>query len=239
MTYLTPNGPEEQAIFDDIAARRIAILEAMAGASNNNAGRHDVAQLIAVSKVQPDIRIKAMLAAGHRVFGENRVQEAQRHWADSFAQLRTELTLHLIGPLQTNKAQEACALFDSIHTLDRLKLARSLARAAQKIGRAPALFIQVNTGCEPQKSGLLPQELDGFVKELRAHYDLPLAGLMCLPPVNEAPSPHFILLRKLAERNGLSELSMGMSADFETAIRLGASHIRVGSALFGLRQAAE
>lgn len=246
---LAANGPEEQAIFDEIKARRTAILEVVAVSSNpygpkssddkNNQGSQPQPQLIAVSKVQPDIRIKAMLAAGQTVFGENRVQEAQSHWAGSFSAQRERLELHLIGPLQSNKAEQACALFDYIHTLDREKLARYLARAAQKLGRAPQLFIQVNTGAEPQKSGLLPAQLDDFIKELRAHYDLPLAGLMCLPPVNEAPSPHFILLRRLAQRNGLRALSMGMSSDFETALALGASHIRVGSALFGAREAKE
>lgn len=204
-------------------------------------GRIDVASkdkdvtLVAVSKVQSDARIADMLAAGQTVFGENRVQEAQVHWAESFGDRRKDLTLHLIGPLQTNKAEDAVALFDVIETLDRERLAKHIAKAAQKLGRMPELFVQVNTGEEPQKAGVLPRDVDVFINNLRAEYDLAPTGLMCIPPVDEAPSPHFLLLRGLAKRNGLLKLSMGMSGDFETAVKLGATHVRVGSALFGAR----
>ncbi|MCV2876250.1 YggS family pyridoxal phosphate-dependent enzyme [Rhodobacteraceae bacterium XHP0102] len=195
----------------------------------------DAANLIAVSKVQPNARVKAVLDAGHRIFGENRVQEAQGKWPDFKAQFEG-IVLHLIGPLQSNKVRPAMELFDAIHTVDREKLARRIADMAQELGRCPDLFIQVNTGAEPQKAGILPSEADEFVKTVRA-MDLPLKGLMCIPPVEEEPSLHFALLAKLAARNGLQGLSMGMSADYETALRLGATHIRVGSAIFGERVA--
>jgi pyridoxal phosphate enzyme (YggS family) len=191
------------------------------------------ATLIAVSKVQPPDRVEAVLEAGHRVFGENRVQEAQGRWPP-FRERFAGIALHLIGPLQTNKARAAVEMFDAIHTVDRPKLAATLARLAQERGACPDLFIQVNTGEEPQKAGCLPAEVDGFVAEVRT-MDLPLAGLMCIPPVDETPSLHFALLAKMAARNGLSGLSMGMSADFEMAIAFGATHVRVGSAIFGER----
>ena len=192
--------------------------------------------LVAVSKKQPDDRVERVLEQGHRVFGENRVQEAQGKWPgfnDAFG--RSEL--HLIGPLQSNKARDAMELFDVIQVLDRMKLAKTIARLAQEIGRCPSLFVQVNTGEEDQKAGIAPGDTDDFVAECRT-LDLPVRGLMCIPPIDEEPSLHFALLAKLAERNGLSDLSMGMSADFESAIALGATHIRVGSALFGDRPAA-
>ena len=189
--------------------------------------------LIAVSKMQPLARIEAVLDAGHRVFGENRVQEAQGRWP-ALMERYGGVDLHLIGPLQTNKARAAVALFSAIHSLDRPKLARTLARLAQERGECPDLFIQVNTGEEPQKAGVPPGEADAFIAECRG-MDLPVRGLMCIPPVNEAPSLHFALLAKIAARNGLAGLSMGMSADFETAIALGATHVRVGSAIFGER----
>jgi pyridoxal phosphate enzyme (YggS family) len=189
--------------------------------------------LIAVSKVQPADRVEAVLREGHRVFGENRVQEAQGRWPD-FLDRYDGIDLHLIGPLQTNKARAAVEMFGTIHTVDRPKLARTLARLAQERGQSPEVFIQVNTGEEPQKAGCLPAEVDGFVAEVRA-LDLPLRGLMCIPPVDEEASLHFALLAKLAERNGLTGLSMGMSADFEKAISFGATHVRVGSAIFGER----
>lgn len=195
----------------------------------------DAAKLIAVSKVQPNARVEAVLQAGHRSFGENRVQEAQGKWPDFKAQFEG-VDLHLIGPLQSNKVRPAMELFDAIHTVDREKLARRIADMAQELGRCPDLFIQVNTGAEPQKAGILPADADAFIKTARA-MDLPLKGLMCIPPVDEEPSLHFALLGKIAARNGLSELSMGMSADYETALRLGATHIRVGSAIFGARVA--
>ncbi len=191
------------------------------------------AKLIAVSKVQPDERVEEVLAAGHRVFGENRVQEAAGKWP-AFRARYEGVELHLIGPLQTNKARQAFELFDVIHTLDRPKLATTLARLAQELGHCPPLFVQVNTGEEPQKAGVMPESADAFVAECRS-LDLPVAGLMCIPPVEEEPSLHFALLAKIAARNGLDGLSMGMSGDFERAVALGATHVRVGSAIFGAR----
>ncbi len=199
-----------------------------------NAGRSvDDICLIAVSKVQPNERVAALLDAGHRIFGENKVQEAAGKWPD-FRSKYDGIELHLIGPLQTNKARQAMELAQAIHTLDRPKLAKTIARLSQDMGSCPDLFIQVNTGEEPQKSGALPAEADAFIAEARA-LDLPVQGLMCIPPVDEEPSLHFALLAKIAERNGLAGLSMGMSGDFESAIALGATHIRVGSAIFGAR----
>jgi pyridoxal phosphate enzyme (YggS family) len=187
--------------------------------------------LVAVSKQQPWEAIAPVLAAGQKVFGENRVQEAFARWTD-----RTEgLTLHLIGPLQSNKAKEAVAFFDVIETLDREKLARVLADEVQKQGRRPRLYVQVNTGEEPQKAGIAPAEADRFIAACRAAYGLEPEGLMCIPPADEPPGPHFALLAKIAARNGLAKLSMGMSGDFETAIAFGATSVRVGSAVFGER----
>ncbi|CTQ49388.1 YggS family pyridoxal phosphate-dependent enzyme [Jannaschia donghaensis] len=189
--------------------------------------------LIAVSKVQPADRVEAVLDAGHRVFGENRVQEAQGKWPAWKADYPgTEL--HLLGPLQSNKARPAMELFDAIHSIDRVKLATRIADMAQDLGRCPDLFLQINTGEEDQKAGVPPAQADAFIREARA-MDLPVAGLMCIPPAQETPSLHFALLAKIAARNGLPGLSMGMSADFEQAIALGATHIRVGSAIFGER----
>ena len=190
--------------------------------------------LVAVSKTHATERIAPAIAAGQQVFGENRVQEAQAKYPDLKAR-HPDLTLHLIGPLQTNKARDAVRLFDVIETLDRPKLARSLAKEMEKEGRRPACFIEVNTGEEPQKAGVLPGEADTFVALARDELGLPVAGLMCIPPFDEEPAMHFALLRKIAERNGLAGLSMGMSADFETAIRFGATHVRVGTAIFGPR----
>ena len=189
--------------------------------------------LIAVSKVQPAERVAAVLDQGHRVFGENRVQEAAGRWP-AFQDRYTDIVLHLIGPLQSNKARQAMEMFQAIHSVDRPKIAQGIARLAQEMGRCPDLFLQVNTGEEPQKAGVLPQEIDGFVAECRA-LDLPVKGLMCIPPVEEEPSLHFALLAKMAARNGLLGLSMGMSGDFESAIAQGATHVRVGSAIFGER----
>jgi hypothetical protein len=189
--------------------------------------------LIAVSKVQPNNRIEAVLGQGHRIFGENRVQEAQSKWPD-FKQQYTNVELHIIGPLQTNKTRTAMELADCIHTLDRTKLATTMARIAQELGKCPELFVQVNTGDEPQKSGVSPKETQAFVKEC-LDMDLPVKGLMCIPPVNEEASLHFVLLKNIAEDCGLSDLSMGMSSDFEKAISFGATHVRVGSAIFGDR----
>jgi PLP dependent protein len=191
--------------------------------------------LIAVSKVQPNARVQDVLEQGHRCFGENRVQEAEGKWPE-FKQHFDGIDLHLIGPLQSNKARAAMALFDAIHTVDRLKLATSLARLAQELGRCPDMFIQVNTGEEDQKAGVMPAQADAFIKECQG-LDLPVRGLMCIPPVDEEAALHFALLAKIAARNGLEGLSMGMSSDFEKAIALGATHVRVGSAIFGERVA--
>ena len=192
--------------------------------------------LIAVSKVQPLDRVRTVLTAGHRCFGENRVQEAQGKWPD-FRTAFGPVDLHLIGPLQSNKARAAMDLFDAIHTVDRPKLVTTLARLAQEAGRCPELFVQVNTGAEPQKAGVLPEAADALIAQARAG-DLPLRGLMCIPPAGTDPIPHFALLREIARRNGLSGLSMGMSGDFEAAIAQGATHVRVGSAIFGERTSA-
>lgn len=189
--------------------------------------------LIAVSKVQPNERIEAVLEQGHRIFGENRIQEAQSKWPD-FKEQFEGIELHIIGPLQTNKTRAAMELADCIHTLDRTKLATTMARIAQELGKCPELFVQVNTGDEPQKSGVSPKETQAFVKEC-LDMDLPVRGLMCIPPVNEEASLHFALLKNIAEDCGLSDLSMGMSSDFEKAISFGATHVRVGSAIFGDR----
>ena len=199
-----------------------------------SAGRSvDDVTLIAVSKVQPNERVASVLDEGHRVFGENRVQEAAGKWPE-FRTRYDGIELHLIGPLQTNKARQAMELFQVIHSVDRPKVAQTIARLAQEAGHCPDIFLQINTGEEPQKAGVMPAEADAFVAEARA-LDLPLRGLMCIPPVEEEPSLHFALLAKIAERNGLVGLSMGMSGDFESAIALGATHIRVGSAIFGER----
>ncbi|MBU2992159.1 YggS family pyridoxal phosphate-dependent enzyme [Octadecabacter sp. 1_MG-2023] len=189
--------------------------------------------LIAVSKVQPNERVESILEEGHRVFGENRVQEAAGKWPQ-FREAFDDIELHIIGPLQTNKARQAMELAQAIHTLDRPKLATTFARLAQEMGSCPDLFIQVNTGEEPQKAGVLPADADSFIAESIA-LDLPVKGLMCIPPVGEEPSLHFALLGKIAARNGLKGLSMGMSGDFESAVALGATHVRVGSAIFGDR----
>ncbi len=190
-------------------------------------------KLIAVSKVQPDERVRTVLKQGHQLFGENKVQEAQSKWP-GFREEFPDAEVHLIGPLQTNKAKAAVELFDAIHSIDRPKLARKLADQIQQRGTAPELFIQINTGEEPQKAGVLPTDSDTFVKECR-ELDLNISGLMVIPPVDEEPSLHFALLRKIAERNGLLGLSMGMSSDFERAVALGATHVRIGSAIFGAR----
>jgi len=210
----------------DITAR-IAKAESGAGRAAGSA------QLIAVSKVQPNERVAAVLAEGHRLFGENRVQEAAGKWP-AFCEQYPDARVHLIGPLQTNKARHAFDLFSAIHSLDRPKLAKTFARLAQEVGHCPDLFIQVNTGEESQKAGVLPADADGFIADCLA-LDLPVHGVMCIPPAGEEPSMHFALLAKIAARNGLSGLSMGMSSDFERAIGFGATHVRVGSGVFGAR----
>lgn len=206
---------------------RISAAEAAAGRAAGSV------TLIAVSKVQPLDRVVAVLEEGHRIFGENYVQEAAGKWPDLRARFGA-VAVHMIGPLQTNKAKVAVDLFDAIHTLDRPSLAEKLARLAQERGRCPDLFVQVNTGEEPQKAGVLPADLDGFVASCGG-MDLPLSGLMCIPPEGEDAGPHFAMLAGMAARNGLSGLSMGMSGDFEAAIAAGATHVRVGSAIFGAR----
>jgi len=211
----------------DEITTRITSAEASAGRAAGSV------RLIAVSKVQPEGRVEQVLQQGHRCFGENRVQEAAGKWP-AFRERYDDIDLHLIGPLQTNKARQAMQLCNSIHSLDRAKLAKSIARLAQEMGRCPDLFVQVNTGEEPQKAGVLPDDAEAFIATCR-DMDLPVVGLMCIPPTQEEPSLHFALLAKIAERNGLAGLSMGMSADFESAIALGATHIRVGSAIFGAR----
>jgi pyridoxal phosphate enzyme (YggS family) len=200
----------------------------------SDAGRTDDSVcLIAVSKKQPDEVVEAVLAEGHKVFGENQVQEAARKWP-GFKEQYDGVELHLLGPLQSNKARQAMELFDVIHSVDRPKIAHTLARLADELGHCPKLFLQVNTGEEPQKAGVMPSEVDGFVAECR-ELGLPVIGLMCIPPVDEEPSLHFALLAKMAKRNGLDGLSMGMSGDFEKAVAQGATHVRVGSAIFGER----
>jgi PLP dependent protein len=216
-------------------ADRLAEVRQHIAAAARAAGRDPAAvTLVAVSKTHAADRVRELLDAGQRVFGENRVQEAE----EKFPALKAgypDLKLHLIGPLQTNKAREAVALFDVIESVDRERLAATLAKEMAKSGRRPDCYIQVNTGEEPQKAGVLPAEVDAFVAACRDTHKLPITGLMCIPPVDEEPAPHFALLAKMAARNGLATISMGMSADYETAIRLGATHVRVGTALFGQR----
>ena len=191
--------------------------------------------LIAVSKTFGAEAIEPVIAAGQRVFGENRVQEAKAKWP-ALRDAHPGIELHLIGPLQSNKAKDAVALFDAIHSVDRPSIAEALAKEIARQDRHPALFVEVNTGEEPQKAGVLPQDADAFIKACRETYGLAIAGLMCIPPFEEAPAPHFALAAKIAARNGLRLLSMGMSADFATAIAFGATHVRVGTAIFGGRQ---
>jgi pyridoxal phosphate enzyme (YggS family) len=218
------------AQFDSSGARQAVLARIAASAVQAGRAPGDV-NLVAVSKQQPWEHIAPVLAAGQTIFGENRVQEAIERWA----QRREGLELRLIGPLQTNKAREAIALFDVIETVDRPKLARMLAEEMDKAARTLRLYIQVNTGEEPQKAGVIPPEADAFIAQCRGEFGLTIEGLMCIPPAEEPPGPHFALLAKIAARNGLDKLSMGMSADFETAVRFGATSVRVGSALFGAR----
>ncbi len=194
----------------------------------------DSVALIAVSKTMPAEAILPVLEAGQRVFGENYVQEAKAKWPALKARF-PDAQVHMIGPLQSNKAREAVELFDAIHSLDRESLAKELAREIARSGRAPTLYVQVNTGDEPQKGGVSPSAIDDFLESCRVHHGLVIEGLMCIPPAEDPPSPHFALLAKIAARHGLRGLSMGMSADYEAAIQLGATHVRVGSAIFGAR----
>ena len=218
----------------DTAARLAAVSSDVARACRE--ARRDVASvtLIAVSKTFSADAIEPVIEVGHRVFGENRVQEAKSKWPALQAK-HDKIELHLIGPLQSNKAKEAVALFDAIHSVDRDSLCEALAKEIAKRGRAPLLFAEINTGGEAQKAGVLPQDADAFLKRCADQYALKISGLMCIPPLDEAPGPHFALTAKIAKRNGLKFLSMGMSADFATAIELGATHVRVGSAIFGER----
>lgn len=215
----------------DPAQSYAAVVARIARAAQAAGRSADDVTLVAVSKMQPWEAVAPVLAAGQRVFGENRVQEAVGRWAER----RGEVTLHLIGPLQSNKAAEAVAFFDVIETLDREKLARVLAAEVQTQARHPRLYVQVNTGEEPQKAGVIPRDADAFIADCRETYGLEPEGLMCIPPMDEPAGPHFALLARIAARNGLSKLSMGMSDDFETAIAFGATSVRVGSAIFGAR----
>lgn len=224
----------DDRLLSEITAARETVLARIAAAAKGAGREGESVELVAVSKSQPDERIAAMLATGQRVFGENRVQEAEAHW-QARRDAGMDLELRLIGPLQTNKAKEAVALFDVIETLDREKLAGALADACAKVGRTPRLYVQVNTGEEEQKAGVAPAAADGFIAAVRANYGFEIEGLMCIPPAHEPAGPHFALLAKIAARNGLSRLSMGMSADYETAVMFGATSVRVGSALFGAR----
>src|SRR5512144_3070083 len=215
----------------DVAANLAAVRARIAAAARPA----EAVTLVAVGKTHPAEVLRRALAAGHRVFGENRVQEAEAKWP-ALKREYPDLVLHLIGPLQRNKARRAVRLFDGIETIDRTELARAIAEAARDEGRCPRLFIQVNTGEEPQKSGVMPEETDVLVRACRDEFGLPVRGLMCIPPIDEEPSLHFALLREIARRNRLSELSMEMSADFEIAVRFGATHVRVGTAIFGARR---
>ena len=216
-------------------ADRLAEVRQRIAVAARAAGRDPASvTLVAVSKTHGAERVGELLEVGHRVFGENRVQEAE----EKFPALKArypDIELHLIGPLQTNKARDAVALFDVIQSVDRERLAATLAKEMARAGRRPDCYIQVNTGEEPQKAGVLPADVDGFVAACRDSHELPVVGLMCIPPLDEEAALHFALLAKMAARNGLAKISMGMSADYETAIRLGATHVRVGTALFGER----
>ncbi len=213
-----------------LAAVEAAIAQACREARRDRAS----VTLVAVSKTFGVDAITPVIAAGQRVFGENRVQEAKAKWPGLISSY-PGLSLHLIGPLQSNKAREAVALFDAIHSVDRPSLCEALAKEFRLQTRRPELFVQINTGEEPQKAGIAPAEADAFIASCREKYGLPISGLMCIPPVDEAPAPHFALTAKIAARNGLKNLSMGMSADFAIAIQMGATHVRVGSAIFGHR----
>jgi pyridoxal phosphate enzyme (YggS family) len=215
---------------DELSAVRAEIARACRDAGRDPAG----ITLVAVSKTFAADAIEPVIAAGQRVFGENRVQEAKAKWPPLLSR-HPGLELHLVGALQSNKAKEAVQLFDAIHSVDRASLAEALGKESAKQERRPLLFVEINTGAEPQKAGVLPQEADAFLAACRDRYGLAISGLMCLPPQNDAPAPHFALTAKIARRNGLALLSMGMSADYPTAIAFGATHVRVGTAIFGAR----
>jgi PLP dependent protein len=243
ITRIGHNGqPERPASPGDVkmhgSTERLADVRARIAAAERAAGRAPGSvRLIAVSKTFAADAVRPVIAAGQRVFGENRVQEAKSKWPPLLAET-AGLELHLIGPLQSNKAREAVALFDAIHTVDRESIAAALAKEIAQQSRRPRLFVEVNTGAEPQKAGVLPEETDAFVVRCREVHGLRIDGLMCIPPADEAAGPHFALLAKIARRLGLASLSMGMSSDFETAIAFGATDVRVGSAIFGERGAA-
>ena len=228
------SGGAGQALVDDTIAANLAAVRARIAAAAVAVGRAGAeVTLVAVSKAQPEVRVLAALEAGQRVFGENYVQEAKARWPALRAR-HPDAVLHMIGPIQSNKAKDAVALFDVIETVDRPKLARALGGEMARQGRRPACFVQVNTGEEPQKAGVLPADADSFIAECR-RLELPVVGLMAIPPEDEEPSLHFALLADIARRNGLDQLSMGMSADYEIAVQFGATHVRVGSAIFGAR----
>ena len=224
----------ENGLDFDVAAALADVERRIAAAAEAALAPAETVTLVAVSKSQPDARVRAALEAGHRVFGENRVQEAQAKWP-AFKKDYPDARVHLIGPLQTNKVRDAVALFDVIESVDRPKLAESLAREMDRSGRRPDCLVQINTGEERQKAGVMPREADGFITSCIEDLKLPIVGLMCIPPQGEEPSLHFALLAEMARRHALPVLSMGMSADFETAIRFGATHVRVGTAVFGPR----
>src|SRR5215813_15186957 len=234
------NSPVEQPGFAMIAPRHdpvtsLNVVRREIDLACRAAGRlSDSVTLLAVSKAYGADAIEPVIAAGQRVFGENRVQEANAKWP-ALRERYQGLELHLVGALQSNKVREALAFFDAIHSVDRPSLCAALAKEIQKQGRAPLMFVQVNTGAEPQKAGVLPEHADAFIAACRETYGLEISGLMCIPPMNEAPAPHFALTAKIASRNGLKLLSMGMSADFALAIRFGATHVRLGTAIFGNR----
>jgi pyridoxal phosphate enzyme (YggS family) len=221
------------------ADRLLAVKQEIATACREASRDPASVKLIAISKTFGRDAIELAIAAGQRLFGENRVQEAKAKWpafrAQALSAYQPDLELHLVGPLQSNKAKEAVALFDAIHSVDRASLCAALAKEIERQNRRPLLFVQVNTGAEPQKAGVLPEETDAFLRTCREAHGLDIGGLMCIPPFDETPAPHFALLAKIARRNGLNLLSMGMSADFPLAIRFGATHVRVGTAVFGER----
>jgi len=222
------------AMIHDPVTALAAVRREIANACQDAGRTFDRVNLLAVSKTHAADAIEPVIAAGQRAFAENRVQEANAKWPPLFDRY-PGLELHLIGPLQSNKAGDAVALFDAIHSIDRPNLCAAIAKEIQRKGRAPVMFVQVNTGAEAQKAGVLPEHADALIADCRALYGLAISGLMCIPPVDEAPAPHFALTAKIAERNGLKLLSMGMSADFALAIRFGATHVRVGTAIFGHR----
>lgn len=226
----------DHASTGDAAERRSRILEEMARAARHGGRDSADVTLVIASKTQKAERILPLLEAGHRVFGENRVQEAMAKWPP-LREAFPDIELRLIGPLQSNKAKEAVSFFDVIESLDRLSLAEALAKEIARQGRRPRLYVEVNTGEEPQKAGVSPQKADVFIADCRTRLGLEISGLMCVPPADEQVSPHFALLRQIANRNNIRDLSMGMSADYPLAIQLGASHVRVGSAIFGPRSA--